>query len=156
MASGYNGFVSIPAKLSPAGIKPFLCLKGKLNCKKGAKSSPKKIVSIKAKIKKFESKSKSDVECPEVTENKSNCSRITNPSVGQKKVKKMLEIFEMGHAQEVVHAPNSELNASENEFNNSEAKSTDVFRVKNAFEVLMASGGKTPIKKVKRLRSTKK
>ena len=80
-----------PAKWSPAGIKPFLCLKGKLNSQNGAKSSPNKFVNVKAKIKKFESKP--NKESPAVKYDKSNGSKMKTPSVGLNQVKRMLEVF---------------------------------------------------------------
>ena len=118
----------------------------------GARSSPKKSIGVKDKVKKYESEIESKVAKQSIHESKS-----VTPIKHVKKVKMMLNLFEVSHTKMVVHAPKTESEASKIECDISIDKKEDMFRVANALDVLMASGGgKTPMKKVKRLKSTKK
>ena len=141
---------------SPATIKPYLCLKGRLNGPNGGRNSPRKIASVKDKIKGYESKIKSKAE---VLNDPKLESKFINPNT--KKIKLMVDMFEVVHAQkEVAHAPAKKTiacGAPVDKIDNSEVKEDKKIQVTNAFDILMVSGGgKTPVRKLKRLCPTRK
>ena len=110
------------------GIKPFLCLRGKLQ--KGS-LSPKKTLSVKDRVKQFE------VEANDVPEDKSSKSLVVENNKNNKseKIKRMLSLYENGSPllKKMVREPVKDLK-------DVEANARNVVKVQNAFEVLMASG----------------
>ena len=124
-------------KQTQMGIKPFLCLRGKLQ--KGS-LSPKKTLSVKDRVKQFE------VEANDVPEDKSSKSLVVENNKNNKseKIKRMLSLYENGSPllKKMVREPVKDLK-------DVEANARNVVKVQNAFEVLMASGDsltKTPRK----------
>ena len=134
-----------PIHKSPAGIKPFLCLKGKIG---GECGSPKVKIKekVKDKISVFESKAKAIKDTVDKDKN-------LEVELQKNKIKRLVEVFEKGKAPKVVHAPTEdEFKEDKNYF---DAKKDDS-EVQNAFKILMKSGGgivpkKTPGKARKRL-----
>ena len=96
-----------PVVRSPAGIKPYLCLKGSLKTKTGARSSPKKSIGVKDKVKRYESEIESKVAKQSIQESKS-----VTPIKNVKKVRMMLNLFEVSHTKNVVQAQKIESEAS--------------------------------------------
>ena len=120
------------------------------------KNSPRKVFSVKEKIRGYESKIKPKAE---VLKDPKIETKLENPN--KRKIKLMVDMFEVVHAQkEVAHAPSKKTDtceASVEKIDNNEVKEDRKIQVTNAFDILMASGGgKTPVKKVKRLRPTRK
>ena len=140
-----------PIQKSQAGIKPFLCLKGKIG---GERGSPKVKIKqkVKDKINEFESKAKALKDTVEKD-------KKLEVELQRNKIKKLVEVFENGkapkvvHATKVVHAPVKVENKEDIKYFDVEKDNSEI---QNAFKILMQSGGgnhpkKTPGKAMKRL-----
>ena len=126
------------------GIKPFLCLRGKL-LKENL--STKNTLSVKDRIKQFE------VEAKDVTEAKDPKKVKVESDMRSEKMKRMLRIYEDGSPliKKMVREPDKVVLEPDKDLEDKEADTRNEVTIRNAFEVLMTNGDtriKSPRKSV--------
>lgn len=137
--------IKAPENKSPAGIKPYLCLKGKLTTRDLRSPRVKDRIKVREKVENFESVAKAA--------GKTEAKKESKVKSNSQKIKLMVELFEKESAPKMVHAPN--IVEVCDKISSVDGNTDKNVKIRNAFDVLMNSGGgpkiKTPGKNLKRI-----